>query len=415
MDRYVIKGGRPISGRLKADGAKNSALPVIAAAIACKGTVVIENCPDISDVRNMYEIAESLGAEVFYGENVLEIRSGTLFKYGVPRELCQKTRTSVLTLGALLSREGKARVFFPGGCEIGARPIDMHLAAFEKLGATVTTAGEEIIVSAKNLVGADIELPYPSVGATENVMLAATAAKGRTRIFGAAKEPEIAEFADALCAFGAKISGAGGDTIEIEGVKSLCGGRTKLGFDRIEAGTFLVLAAATGGDLEICGVKAENIYSLLIKLCENSCKIELKNDIIYLKSGRLKKSFALTTGPYPNFPTDLQPQMTVLAAASLGNSVIKDEVFPARFSHAEELKKMGADISVKGGTAIVRGKGRLFGATVSAHDLRCGAALVTAGLVAEGKTVVKNVRFIERGYADFAKKLLSLGADVKET
>lgn len=413
MDRYVIKGGRPISGSIEAEGAKNSALPVIAAAISCKGSVVIENCPDISDVRNMYEIAKSLGAKVFYGENVLEIRPETLYSCSVSRELCEKTRTSVLTLGALLSRERKARVFFPGGCEIGARPIDMHLSAFEKMGATVTVLGDEIIVSAENLVGADIYLPYPSVGATENVMLAAATASGRTRIFGAAREPEIADLAAALNAFGAKISGFGGDTVEIEGVKELKGGRVKLGFDRIEAGTFLVLAASAGGEMEISGIKAENIYSLLVKLCENSCKIKIKNDIIYLKSGKPKKPFALTTGPYPNFPTDLQPQMTVLAAASLGNSVIKDEVFPARFSHAAELKKMGADISVKGGTAIVNGRGRLFGATVGSHDLRCGAALVIAGLIAEGKTVVKDVRFIERGYANFVEKLSSLGADIK--
>ncbi len=413
MNGYVIKGGRPINGKLKAEGAKNSALPVIAAALSCKGSVVIENCPDISDVRSMCEIARRLGAEVLYENNVLEIRPETLFSYSVPQTLCEKTRTSILTLGALLSRERKARVFFPGGCELGERPIDMHLAAFEKMGATATVFGGEIIVSAENLVGADIFFPYPSVGATENVMIAAATAKGQTRIFGAAREPEIEELATALNAFGAKISGAGTEKIEIEGVKELHGGRVKLNFDRIETGTFLVLAASSGGELEISGVKAENISSLLVKLCENSCKIKIKNDIIYLKSGRTKKAFALSAAPYPNFPTDLQPQMTVLAAVSQGNSVIRDEVFPARFAHAEELKKMGADISVKGGTAIVKGKSRLFGATVSAHDLRCGAALVTAGLVAEGVTTVKDAHFIERGYAGFVEKLSSLGADIE--
>ncbi len=412
MDGYVIKGGRPISGKIKAEGAKNSALPVIAAAIAVRGTVVIENCPDISDVRNMCEIAKSLGAKVEYGEGVLVVEAKTLSGYCVQRALCEKTRTSVLALGALLAREKKARVYFPGGCELGARPIDMHLKAFEEMGVTVTAYGGEIIASASRLLGADIRLSYPSVGATENVMLAACLAEGRTRIFGAAKEPEIAELGSALNAFGAKIRGAGTDVIEIDGVKNLSGGRVKLGFDRIETGTFLIMAAATGGETEILGAKAENIYSLLVKLCDNSCKIKIKNDIIYLKSGKVRKSFSLTTGPYPKFPTDLQPQMTVLATSSVGSSVIKDEVFPARFSHAAELKKMGAEISVKNGTAIVRGKGRLFGSVVEAHDLRCGAALVTAGLFAEGKTVVKGVRFIERGYANFTEKLLSLGADI---
>ena len=412
MDRYVIKGGRPISGKLKAEGAKNSALPVIAAALLVRGKAIIENCPDISDVRNMCEIAKSLGAKVEYDNGVLVIDSETLSGYCVQRALCEKTRTSVLALGALLAREKKVCVYFPGGCEIGSRPIDMHLAAFEKMGVTVSSCGGEITASASRLSGAEICLPYPSVGATENVMLAACLAEGKTRIFGAAKEPEIAELESALNAFGAKIGGAGTDVIEIEGVKKLSGGRIKLGFDRIETGTFLVMAAATGGEIEISGAKAENIYSLLVKLCDNSCKIKIKNDIIYLKSGRVRKSFSLTTGPYPLFPTDLQPQMTVLAAASAGSSVIKDEVFPERFSHAAELRKMGAEISVKNGTAIVRGKGRLFGSVVEAHDLRCGAALVTAGLFAEGKTVVKGVRFVERGYANFTKKLLSLGADI---
>ncbi len=414
MNGYIINGGRPLSGKLTASGAKNAVLPMIAASLLTREETVIKNCPEISDVINMSEIIKTLGGNALREGRDLVLKTEDLKSYSVPERLCSAIRTSVLFSGALLSREGKARLYLPGGCELGARPIDIHISAFEKMGATATFGGEEIILSAGKLVGADICFPYPSVGATENVMLAAVTAEGTTRIFGAAREPEIADFAAMLRSMGAKIYGAGERTIVVEGVKKLHGTVWSPVFDRIETGTYLIMAAASGGEVEISGIKAENIYSLIAKLCENSCKIRIKNDIIYLSCGRVKKPFVAATGPYPDFPTDLQAQITVLAVLSDGKSVIEENVFPGRFSHVAELKKMGADIRQEDNRAIIFGGKRLHGAAVGSHDLRCGAALVTAGLCAEGKTVVGDVRFIERGYPEFVKKLRGLGADITE-
>lgn len=414
MDGYVINGGKPLSGKVTVSGAKNAVLPMIAASILTREQTVIKNCPDISDVKEMSGIIKHLGGDAERINDVVVLKTEDIKSYSVPKKSCTAIRTSVLFSGALLSRVGKARLYLPGGCALGARPVDIHISALRKMGATVTCPGDEIILSAAKLHGADICFPYPSVGATENVLLAAVTAEGTTRILGAAREPEIADFAGMLRSMGAKIYGAGERTITVEGVKSLKGTVYSPIPDRIEAGTFLIMAAASGGELEISGIKAENIYSLIAKLCENSCKIRIKNDIIYLSCGRRKKPFSVATGPYPDFPTDLQAQITVLAAVTEGRSVIEENVFRERFGHVEELKKMGADILTEGNRLVVSGGRTLHGATVCSHDLRCGAALVTAGICAEGKTFVKDARFIERGYADFVKKLRGLGADITE-
>lgn len=412
MDKYVINGGGIISGKLKIESAKNAVLPMMAAALLTEEEVVIKNCPEISDVVNMSKILASLGAEVNFSEGNLIINSKNISSYSVSETLSKEIRTSVLTLGALLSRAKKAVIAYPGGCNLGARPIDIHIAALKTLGAEVFEYGGEIVCNAKRLKGKDVYFSFPSVGATENVMLAAVTAKGITRIRNAAKEPEIVDFANMLNKMGAKISGAGSCEMEIEGVKKLYGAVYTPVFDRIEAGTYLLAAAVTGGEIEISNVQSENISSLIGKLCDNSCKISIKNDIIYLRAGRMRKSFGITTGPYPMFPTDLQAPATVLAAVSEGVSVIEENVFDSRFCHAQELVKMGADITLYGKRARVCGVKKLRGAEVRAHDLRCGAALVLAGLAAEGRTVVRDIKYLERGYSAMDKKLKCLGADI---
>ena len=412
MDKYLIRGGKKLSGKVCAESAKNAVLPMIAAAILTDEEVVIKNCPDISDVKNMAAIVAALGASVDFCEGDLIINSGKLSSYSVSESFGKEIRTSVLMLGALLSRTKKALISYPGGCDIGLRPIDIHIASLGMLGADIDERGDKLICSAKKLSGAKLVFPFPSVGATENVMLAASTAEGTTCIYNAAKEPEIKDLADMLVSMGAKISGAGSSVIEIEGVKKLHGTVYRPIPDRIEAGTFLVAAAVTGGEIELGNVKEENISPLIGKLCDNSCKVTVKNDIIYLHSSRARKAFDVITGPYPAFPTDMQAIATVLAAVSEGVSVIEDNVFANRFCHAHELAKMGADITLCGNKAIVRGVQGLCGAEVYAHDLRCGAALVLAGLAAKGKTIVHDIKYIERGYARFEEKLRSLGADI---
>ncbi len=412
MDKLVINGGLKLSGKIKIDSAKNSVLPILAATLLTEEEVVILDCPRISDVFAMVNILEKVGAKTAWQDNNLIVKADNLTSYSVPESLAKELRTSVLFLGALSSRLKKAEIAYPGGCDLGGRPIDIHIRAIEYLGGTITERNQTIYCSCGELKGRTLTLPFPSVGATENVLLASVMAEGETVIKNPAREPEIQDLSNMLNLMGAKIYGAGSEEIRVVGVKSLHGVTYKPIPDRIEAGTYLIAVATAGGEIEISNVYAENILSLIGKLCENTCKINIKNDIIYLKSGRTRKSFNISTGPYPMFPTDLQAQATVLSSVSHGTSVIRENVFENRFCHAIELKKMGADISVLGNTAIVHGMDRLHGATVDSHDLRCSAALVTAGLVAEGKTVVKDLRFLDRGYSDMENKLRSIGGDV---
>ena len=412
MEKFVINGGRRIDGSINAESAKNSVLPMIAASVLTKEEVVIKNCPAITDVIKMLKILDCCGVKTHFYNGDLVIEAKDLNSNKVPESLSKSLRTSVLMLSGLTARTGGAEISYPGGCNIGLRPIDIHISALKTLGAEIDEAAGKIFCRGK-FSGGDIYLDFPSVGATENALIAAVTAKGFTRIFNPAKEPEINDFIDFLNKMGAKITGIGTSCYKVEGVSELHGGVHTPIPDRIETGTYLVAAAITGGEIEIKGGKAENISSLIGKLCDNSCKIYINNDIIYLKSGRVLKAFDIQTGPYPFFPTDLQAQATALAAVSQGTSLIKENVFEMRFGHVSELIKMGADITVSGRTAIVKGVKRLHGAIVSARDLRCGAAMILAGLNAEGQTIVLGAHHIERGYFDIHKKLTALGADIR--
>lgn len=412
MESYVINGCKRLEGSVRISSAKNSVLPIIAGSILTKEQVVIKNCPKITDVLSMLRILNSLGVKTnFQGDNLI-IDSRAINDCVIPCDMSKELRSSVFMMGALLSRLNRAKLSYPGGCDIGLRPIDLHLSALKSLGVNVIEKNGEIECLSTEIKGREIFLDFPSVGATENIMLASVFCKGKTEIHNPAKEPEIIDLMCFLNSMGAKIYGAGTSTILIEGVKKLNGTEYLPIPDRIEAGTYLIAAAITGGEIEITNCKIKNISSLIHKLCNNTCKITLNNDIIYLKSGVVKKSFDFTTAPYPGFPTDLQPQALALATVSDGVSLITENVFEMRFKHVPELIRMGADITVKGRTAKVRGVERLMGADVYATDLRGGAALTLAGLAAEGTTRVYGVNHVERGYFEFEKNLRALGADI---
>ena len=413
MERYVINGGRALSGKIKIESAKNAVLPILAASILTDEEVVIMSCPKIKDVMSMIKILNHLGVKTEFQQDNLVIDASGLNTYSVPAILTGELRSSVFMMGSLVSRVKKAKIAYPGGCSIGLRPVDIHIKALNELGVHVTDVFGELICTADRIRGREIYLDYPSVGATENAMLTAVFAEGKTEIHNPAKEPEIIDLMNFLNSMGARVFGAGTSTIFVEGVKRLHGTCYKPMSDRIECGTYLIAAAITGGEIELSNCNAKNISSLIHKLCDNTCKIALKNDIIHLKSGSVRKGFSIETGPYPSFPTDLQAQTMSLSTVSEGVSVITETVFETRYNHVAELMRMGASISVKGRTAIVQGVKRLHGATVTAKDLRGGAALVLAGLSAEGKTVVSQISHVERGYLEFDKKLRALGADIK--
>ena len=412
MGKFVVNGGRKLSGSLTLESAKNSVLPMIAGAVLTDEDVIIKSCPKISDVMNMLVIIRSLGGIAYFNEDDLIINCSGISRCDIPYETTKELRASFLMLGALLSRYKKVRIAYPGGCEIGIRPIDIHISALRTLGAVISESDGELNCTTNGLNGKDVYFDFPSVGATENVMIASTLANGITKIHNPAKEPEIVDLANMLNQMGAKIHGAGSNVISIEGVKKLHGIVYKPIPDRIEAGTYLIAAAITGGEIELNNAKPENISSLIVKLCDNTCKIRLKNDIIYLQSGDIRKSFQISTGPYPFFPTDMQAQVTSLLSVSQGISVVEENVFEMRFRHVPELVKMGADIKVRGKTAIIKGVRRLCGTSVTAHDLRCAAALILAGLTADGKTIIDGSKHLERGYYNMPEKLTALGADV---
>lgn len=412
MGNYIINGGRKLSGSITLESAKNAVLPMIAGSILTDEEVVIKNCPKISDVLSMVKIITHLGAKTEFNGEDLIINCKEIFRCDIPYEMSKELRASFLLLGALLARNKKVKIAHPGGCEIGIRPIDIHISALKTLGVQILEQDGELICTCEKIDGKDVYFDFPSVGATENVMLASSLSNGVTKIHNPAKEPEIIDLAEMLNKMGAKIYGAGTNVIVIEGVNKLHGITYKPIPDRIEAGTYLIAGAITGGEIEIRNVKPENISSLIVKLCDNTCKIRLKNDIIYLKSGEVRKSFSISTGPYPFFPTDMQAQVTSLLAVSQGISVVEENVFEMRFRHVPELVKMGADIKVRGRTAIIKGVKKLCGGSVTAYDLRCAAALVIAGLSADGKTVIDGIKHLERGYFDMPNKLRLLGADV---
>ena len=413
MAKYIIKGGIRLDGKIEAESAKNAVLPLLAASVLTDEEVVIENCPPILDVESMIRILKELGVKVRYEGKNLIVNASSMHAYAIPYSLSKEMRSSVFMLGALISRFKSAKASYPGGCDIGLRPIDLHLHGLKQMGVQVDETGGEIDCRADRLKGGDIYFDFPSVGATENIILAAVLAEGRTIIHNAAKEPEVEDLQHFLNSMGARVSGAGTSVIAVDGVKKLHGTQYKPIFDRIEAGTYLVAAAATGGKIEIGNVRPEKISALLHKLCDNTCNIAVKNDIIYLQSGGVRKSFNIETLPYPGFPTDMQAQMVALAAVSEGISVIRENIFETRFKHVRELNRMGANIVVKDRVAIVSGVKQLVGAKVVAHDLRGGAALIVAGLNAAGTTVIEDVRHVERGYYRPEEKFRALGADFR--
>ncbi len=411
MGKYIIEGGKKLSGSITVESAKNALLPIIASSILTEEEVVIKSCPPILDVLGMVDILKKLGVKTEFSCRDLIINSKDLDCEVLTEDFTKKLRTSVLMIGSLLSRCGKVKLSYPGGCEIGKRPIDMHIEAIKRLGVSVVDDGNEIVCAVDKLKGADINLIFPSVGTTENLLLASVKAKGITKIRNYAKEPEVMDLINMLNLMGARI-GVFNDYIVIEGVEKLHGVEYKPIADRIEAGTFLLSAVVTGGEMEIKGVKAQNFLPLIGKFCDNTCKITISNDIIYIKSGKERKPFNVVTGPYPLFPTDLQPQTCVLAALSDGVSTITEKVFDNRFGYAKELIKMGARLNLHGNVATIKGVEKLQGAKVYAKDLRGGAALVLAGLSAEGRTEVNGVHHVERGYYLFEDKLRSLGANI---
>lgn len=415
MDALYISGRNRLEGTIAVHGSKNSALPVLAASVVAQGECVFHNCPDLSDVRATLNILSRLGCKTKIENGVKIIDSSVIVGDEIPDSLMRELRSSFIFMGALLSRTGRAVMCAPGGCEIGLRPVDIHLLAFEKMGANVIRDEGRIICEAPNgLTGADINLSFPSVGATENIILAAVKAKGTTRIRNAAREPEIADLADFLNSCGADIKGAGGSTVEITGVETLHGTEFTVMEDRIVAASYLAAAAVTGSRLLVENAVSENLSSVISVFEEAGCSFICEKNKIYIKAPyRLKNMKTVRTMPYPGFPTDCQALVMTMAAAAQGITVINENIFESRFRLASELNRMGADISVTGTSAIISGKERLFGANVSATDLRGGMGLILAGLCAEGETVIDSVEYIDRGYEKIERDLALIGADIR--
>lgn len=416
MDTYKITGGEKILGEIEIQGSKNSVLPIIASSVLIKGTSVISNVPNIRDVLIMQDILRKLGCKVEYEKNTLIVNSKECDQEEISPELMKEMRSSIILMGAILARHGRVILSYPGGCEIGSRPIDLHLEGLKKLGAKIREKHGYIVCEAKKLVGAQINLDFPSVGATENIMLAATLAEGTTVIRNAAREPEIIELQTFLNKSGANIYGAGTSTVTIVGVKTLNDVNYTVKSDRIVAGTYLCAAAMTKGEVIIKNAVIENILPIIHKLQETGCII--KDDGIcrvHLKSvDKLKGINTIKTMPYPGFPTDMQSQMVTLLSIADGTSVVVENIFENRFKYVSELTKMGAEITIEGKIAIIKGVKKLTGAMVEAKELRGGASLVLAGLVAEGYTSVSGIKYIERGYENFVETLNFLGAKIQK-
>ncbi len=414
MDKFMIEGGRKLCGKTEIQSAKNAVLPLLAASVLTDEQVTIRDVPAISDVENMLHILSELGCKISRTADSVIIDSVNAVSHEIPARLTKELRSSVFMLGSVLTRFRRARISYPGGCDIGLRPIDLHLSGLKRLGVEIVEENGYISCSADRLTGADILLDFPSVGATENIILAAVKAEGITVIRNAAKEPEIVDLQNFLNRMGGRVCGAGGGTVCIEGVKTLSGVEYTPIKDRIEAGTFLIAVASCGGELEMEGVPEENIAALLHKLRENGCKIHRKDDKIFLESsGRLRSAELIETMPFPGFPTDLQAQFSALACTSRGTTLVVENLFETRYKYAAELRRMGADITVRGRNALIRGVERLHGAAVTAGDLRGGAALVIAALGAEGQSSVADLSHIDRGYSEFERKLKKLGARIR--
>ena len=415
MDQYIIKGGNPLVGEVEIGGAKNAALAILAAAIMTDDTVRLENLPDVNDINVLLEAIGGIGAKVErVDRHTAVINGSTIGDISVDYEYIKKIRASYYLLGALLGKYKKAEVPLPGGCNIGSRPIDQHLKGFRALGATVDIKYGAIVASAPNgLHGTHIFMDTVSVGATINIMMAASMAKGNTIIENAAKEPHVVDTANFLNSMGANIKGAGTDVIRIKGVSHLHGTEYAVIPDQIEAGTFMFAAAVTKGDVTVKNVIPKHLESITAKLLEIGCEVEEADDCIRVVASKPLQHTQVKTLPYPGFPTDMQPQITVALGLSKGTSIVTESIFENRFKYVDELTRMGASIKVEGNTAIIDGVSRYTGANISAPDLRAGAALVLAAMSAEGFSTVDDIRYIERGYEDFHLKLQGLGAQIE--
>ncbi|MDN5312736.1 MAG: UDP-N-acetylglucosamine 1-carboxyvinyltransferase [Thermoanaerobacteraceae bacterium] len=414
MSCFIIEGGSKLSGTVKISSAKNAVLPVIAASLLTEAECIIEDAPELEDVRVMKEVLLSLGAKVSCEANSIKIDAAPINSFEAPYDLVRKMRASFLVMGPLLARKGKARISMPGGCAIGSRPIDLHLKGFASLGAEIELGHGFVEARCEKLKGTTIYLDFPSVGATENIMMAATLAEGQTVVENAAKEPEIIDLANFLNSMGAHIRGAGTDLIKIEGVKQLKGISYTVIPDRIETGTFLVAGAITGGNILLENVVSEHLKPVIAKLIECGAQIiEEPEGLRVIGDGRPLPSDVKTL-PYPGFPTDMQAQIMAFLSLARGTSMVIETVFENRFMHVEELKRMGARIKIEGRSAVIEGVEKLSGAPVKATDLRAGAALILAGLAAEGTTTVMNAHHVERGYEDIVGKLSLLGANIKK-
>jgi UDP-N-acetylglucosamine 1-carboxyvinyltransferase len=415
LEKIIVRGGQRLSGSVKVEGAKNAVLPVIAATLlASDGKSVIRDVPTLSDVYTINEVLRSLNAVVEFENNTITVDASRELKIEAPFEYVRKMRASVLVMGSLLARNGRARVALPGGCAIGSRPIDQHLKGFEAMGATVKVGNGFIEAEAVNgLHGAKIYLDFPSVGATENIMMAAVLAKGTTIIENVAKEPEIVDLANFLNKMGAKVKGAGTGTIKIEGVEVLFGADHNIIPDRIEAGTFMVASAITGGNVLVRGAVPEHLSSLVAKMEEMGVTITEEEDGLRVIGPEKLKAVDIKTMPHPGFPTDMQSQMMALLLRAQGTSMITETVFENRFMHVEEFRRMNANIKIDGRSVIMNGPSDLQGAEVAATDLRAAASLILTGLVADGVTRVTELYHLDRGYVDFHHKLAALGADIE--
>jgi UDP-N-acetylglucosamine 1-carboxyvinyltransferase len=413
VDHYRINGGNRLSGEYELTGAKNAVLPILAATIVTGNKSKIKSCPDLSDVRTMLFILQELGCKVTYESDGIVVDSSTIDSYTISESLMREMRSSVFLMGPMIARCGKVILSYPGGCEIGLRPIDIHLSALRRLGVSIKESHGFLECTADKLVGNRILMDFPSVGATENAMMAATAAEGETRIINPAKEPEIVDLQNFLNSCGAEIRGAGTGEIVINGGKSYHEIEHKVIPDRIEGGTILAAVAMTGGNVLLKNAMPEHMSITLSKLREAGCKIKEGKDFVELIApNRLKAIETIRTQPYPGFPTDMQSQLLTVMTVAQGTSVVTETIFESRFKHVEELRKMGAKVKVDGRTAIITGVKSLTGARVFARDLRGGASLVIAGLGAEGETIVENIHHIDRGYDRFESALQRIGADI---
>ena len=413
MAKIIVRKSNPLVGKVKIDGAKNAVLPIIAATLLAEGKSVLKGVPDLKDVHVISDLLRHLGAEVEYKDGNLTVDASNITTCEAPYELVRKMRASFLVMGPLLARFNKTKISMPGGCAIGTRPIDLHLKGFKALGANVIIDHGFVEANTEKLVGSKLYLDFPSVGATENIMLAASLAEGTTIIENAAEEPEIVDLANFLNEMGADVKGAGTNTIKIKGVKSLKGAEHNVIPDRIEAATYMVAAAMTKGDITIENVIMEHLKPVTAKLIEAGCEVIEMENAVRVIGPEVLKSVDIKTLPHPGFPTDVQAQFMAMDAVANGTGVVIETVFENRFMHVAEFNRMGANIKIEGRSAIVTGVDKLYGSKVKATDLRAGAALILCGLIAEGETEIGDIYHIQRGYVDIDKKITALGGNIE--